>query len=748
MEIDLNHNAAENGGEYEKGSACDCKSCSSCLIYKELWHACVGSLTSLPMKGNVVVYFPQGHLDQLAASSAYTSPPLDFSTYGLQPQLFCTVVNIQLLSNKENDEVYTQLSLLPMPEMGNTDLGNKGVEGLGGEEDGTNFLPKSTPHMFCKTLTASDTSTHGGFSVPRRAAEDCFPPLDYKLQRPSQELVAKDLHGVEWRFRHIYRGQPRRHLLTTGWSIFVSQKNLVSGDAVLFLRGEDGELRLGIRRALRPKSGLPDSVIGKQNAYPNVLSAVANAVSTNAMFHVFYNPRASHPEFVVPYQRFAKSISNPISTGTRFKMKFDMDDSPERRCSGVIIGASDMDPYKWPGSKWRCLMVRWDDEIVGDNYDRVSPWEIDPSVSLPPQCIQSSPRLKKLKTGLPASPTNLVHAGGLGRLDFEESVGSSKVLQGQENLRFVSTPHGFDKVRSILDHGVQTIGQRRNIGEFRTLGQPMSYKEISESGRFPKVLQGQEICSLKSLSGKANFSPGVWVNPGLASTYFNLYAPKTDFYPLASEGVRHIYFPYKNNSMTDNVSFGSSSILSDIIKEQVYKPDVPDFLNTNLEDPKGGSANGSSPNYKLFGFQLERESSAATIDISGKRSCTKVHKQGSLVGRAIDLSKLKSYEDLVNELEHLFGMDGLLRDPAKGWSILYTDKENDVMVVGDDPWHEFCNVVSKINIHTREEVEKMTIGMVADDNHSCLEEAPGLLTDASKTSSVGQPHSSPTVIKT
>lgn len=39
-----------------------------------------------------------------------------------------------------------------------------------------------TPHMFCKTLTASDTSTHGGFSVPRRAAEDCFPPLVYNVQ--------------------------------------------------------------------------------------------------------------------------------------------------------------------------------------------------------------------------------------------------------------------------------------------------------------------------------------------------------------------------------------------------------------------------------------------------------------------------------------------------------------------------------------------------------------------------------------
>jgi hypothetical protein len=38
------------------------------------------------------------------------------------------------------------------------------------------------PHMFCKTLTASDTSTHGGFSVPRRAAEDCFPPLVIHLK--------------------------------------------------------------------------------------------------------------------------------------------------------------------------------------------------------------------------------------------------------------------------------------------------------------------------------------------------------------------------------------------------------------------------------------------------------------------------------------------------------------------------------------------------------------------------------------
>jgi auxin response factor len=40
-----------------------------------------------------------------------------------------------------------------------------------GEEDDVEVAAKSsTPHMFCKTLTTSDTSSHGGFSVPPRAA--------------------------------------------------------------------------------------------------------------------------------------------------------------------------------------------------------------------------------------------------------------------------------------------------------------------------------------------------------------------------------------------------------------------------------------------------------------------------------------------------------------------------------------------------------------------------------------------------
>lgn len=37
--------------------------------------------------------------------------------------------------------------------------------------------PRFHVHSFCKTLTASDTSTHGGFSVLRRHADECLPQL-------------------------------------------------------------------------------------------------------------------------------------------------------------------------------------------------------------------------------------------------------------------------------------------------------------------------------------------------------------------------------------------------------------------------------------------------------------------------------------------------------------------------------------------------------------------------------------------
>jgi len=171
--------------------------------------------------------------------------------------------------------------------------------------------------------------------------------------------MAKDLHGIEWKFRHIFRGkqfffpfnsallclqwlgllhnllntilnagQPKRHLLTTGWSVFVSAKRLVAGDSVLFIwyvhtsgipnnhvfslfflsfqsdsfflvdfmshcvvRNDNNQLLLGIRRANRPQTVMPSSVLSSDSMHIGLLAAAAHAASTNSRFTIFYNPR-------------------------------------------------------------------------------------------------------------------------------------------------------------------------------------------------------------------------------------------------------------------------------------------------------------------------------------------------------------------------------------------------------------------------------------------------------------------------
>ncbi|XP_044481309.1 auxin response factor 19-like [Mangifera indica] len=167
-------------------------------INSELWHACAGPLVSLPPVGSLVVYFPQGHSEQVAASMQKET---DFipSYPNLPSKLICLLHNITLHADPETDEVYAQMTLQPVNKYEKEALLASDM-GLKQNRQPTEF--------FCKTLTASDTSTHGGFSVPRRAAEKIFPPLDFSMQPPAQEIVARDLHETTWTFRHIYRGIP------------------------------------------------------------------------------------------------------------------------------------------------------------------------------------------------------------------------------------------------------------------------------------------------------------------------------------------------------------------------------------------------------------------------------------------------------------------------------------------------------------------------------------------------------------
>ncbi|TYJ34240.1 hypothetical protein E1A91_A05G155400v1 [Gossypium mustelinum] len=362
------------------------------VLNSELWHACAGPLVSLPPVGSRVVYFPQGHSEQVAASTNKEEVDVHVPNYpSLPPQLICQLHNVTMHADVETDEVYAQMTLQP----------------LNPQEQKEAYLPAElgTPsrqptNYFCKTLTASDTSTHGGFSVPRRAAEKVFPPLDFSQQPPAQELIARDLHDNEWKFRHIFRGQPKRHLLTTGWSVFVSAKRLVAGDSVLFIWNEKNQLLLGIRRANRPQTVMPSSVLSSDSMHLGLLAAAAHAASTNSRFTIFYNPRASPSEFVIPLTKYIKAVYHTrVSVGMRFRMLFETEESSVRRYMGTITGISDLDPVRWPNSHWRSVKVGWDESTAGERQPRVSLWEIEPLTTFP---MYPSPFPLRLKRPWPA----------------------------------------------------------------------------------------------------------------------------------------------------------------------------------------------------------------------------------------------------------------------------------------------------------------------------------------------------------
>ncbi|KAG2303351.1 hypothetical protein Bca4012_062115 [Brassica carinata] len=344
------------------------------VINSELWHACAGPLVCLPQVGSLVYYFSQGHSEQVAVSTRRSATTQVPNYPNLPSQLMCQVHNVTLHADKDSDEIYAQMSLqpvhserdvFPVPDFG---LLNRS---------------KHPAEFFCKTLTASDTSTHGGFSVPRRAAEKLFPQLDYTAQPPTQELVVRDLHENTWTFRHIYRGQPKRHLLTTGWSLFVGSKRLRAGDSVLFIRDEKSQLKVGVRRANRQQTALPSSVLSADSMHIGVLAAAAHATANRTPFLIFYNPRACPAEFVIPLAKYRKAIcGSQLSVGMRFGMMFETEDSGKRRYMGTIVGISDLDPLRWSGSKWRNLQVEWDEPGCTDKPTRVSPWDIETPESL------------------------------------------------------------------------------------------------------------------------------------------------------------------------------------------------------------------------------------------------------------------------------------------------------------------------------------------------------------------------------
>ncbi|XP_021888215.1 LOW QUALITY PROTEIN: auxin response factor 1-like [Carica papaya] len=498
---------------------------ASDALYKELWHACAGPLVTLPREGERVYYFPQGHMEQLEASMNQDAEQ-QMPSFNLPSKILCKVVNIQRKAEPETDEVYAQITLLPDPDQSEVTSPDPPLP----EPE------RCTVHSFCKTLTASDTSTHGGFSVLRRHADDCLPPLDMSQQPPWQELVATDLHGSEWHFRHIFRGQPRRHLLTTGWSVFVSSKKLVAGDAFIFLRGENGE---------RP--------------------------------------------------------------------------------------------------------------------ERVSPWELEPLVAAnAPSNSQPVQRNKRARPPVLPSPASDLSALGMWKSSIE-----SPAFSYSDSQR-VGDRYSSPKFSSAA---------KANSFCFSGNGSPAAVS--SNSMQWPNRVDGalesfSPVINKESVEGKQGNGNG-----------YRLF------------GIQ----------LVDNANVGESSpvvTVSGIMGEDRYV-DADSDQHSEPSNINRSDIPSVSCDIEKSSLRSPQESQSRQI-----RSCTKVHMQGIAVGRAVDLTRFDCYDDLLKKLEEMFDIEGELSGSMKKWKVVYTDDEDDMMMVGDEPWHEFCSIVRKIYIYTSEEVKKLS----------------------------------------
>ncbi|KAF8653144.1 hypothetical protein HU200_062589 [Digitaria exilis] len=495
-------------------------------LFRELWHACAGPLVTMPRQGELVYYFPQGHMEQLEAS---TDQQLDqhLPLFNLPPKILCKVVNVELRAETDSDEVYAQIML--QPEAHQSEPTSADPEPPEPE--------RCNVHSFCKTLTASDTSTHGGFSVLRRHAEECLPQLDMTQNPPWQELVAKDLHGIEWHFRHIFRG---------------------------------------------------------------------------ILLSVF---------------------------------------------SGTIIGLGSMPANStspWADSDWRSLKVQWDEPSAVLRPDRVSPWELEPLDATSQQTPQPPLRNKRARppATLPIAP-EIPPAFGFWKSQAEPTQAFSFSGLHRTQELYHSSPNSV--FSSSLSVGFNSKNERST--------------------------------------------------PTNNHLYWPIHDMRTESY---SASINKAAPERKQESATAGCRlFGIEigSAVSPVVTVASVAQDQPPAVSVDVESDQLSQPSHAN---KTDAPAASSERSPHETESRQVRSCTKVIMQGMAVGRAVDLTRLDGYDLLLRKLEEMFDIKGELSASLKKWKVIYTDDENDMMLVGDDPWHEFCSMVKRIYIYSYEEAKSLT----------------------------------------
>ncbi|XVE77696.1 hypothetical protein DITRI_Ditri13aG0083800 [Diplodiscus trichospermus] len=678
-------------------------------LYIKLWHACAGPSVYVPRTGEKVFYFPQGHMEQVEAYMNQEGT-MEMPIYNLPSKILCRVMHVHLKAEPGTDEVFAQITLLPEAEQDELSVEHRNYQAL----------PRKTySRYFSKKLTPSDTNMHGGFTIPKRYADNgCLPPLDMSQQTPQQELVAIDLHGFKWRLRHIFRGQPKRHLLTSGWSTFVTSKKLDAGDAFILLRGGNGELRVGVHRAMTQVNSRSTSFLSGHSMRHGILASAFHAFSTSSMFTVYYRPWTSSSEFIIPLDQYMKSAEIDYCIGTRFRMQFEGEECGQQRALGTIISIEDVDHIRWPNSEWRCLKVKWDPSpTAGDilRRERVCPWNIDPmefTKKKKPFILCQQKRARPDDASSLGFSSLLMDGMWLRSVKYE-SQSSSAVLQGQEDNDI--DVNQSDALRQPSPHLVLPINPGWASME-RQMQNPLEIQipicnSLRQCTRSAALFSAGKVASLgphNNLHPAFSFY-GVH-DDALASRKFSV--PNVNSQELRTSELRnenetlpcesnggHRYMLFGINLVNGSPELPSPQVLTSSEFESLCS--IPPISQSSVSEPSKGT---SSKQYN----------NCCSVS---NRSCTKVLKYGNALGRSVDLTRFDGYEDLISELDSMFDFNGRLTDGSSGWHVTSTDEEGNMRLLGDYPWQKFQFEVRRMLICPKEEINRLNPSATNSTSH-------------------------------
>ncbi|CAG7899307.1 unnamed protein product [Brassica rapa] len=135
--------------------------------------------------------------------------------------------------------------------------------------------------LFEKTVTPSDVGKLNRLVIPKQHAEKHFPLPVTVTPSPTKGVLInlEDRTGKVWRFRYSYWNSSQSYVLTKGWSRFVKEKNLRSGDVVCFERSSGPDRQLYIDWKVR--SGI-EKITPVQNVVRLFGVNIFNATTTNA----------------------------------------------------------------------------------------------------------------------------------------------------------------------------------------------------------------------------------------------------------------------------------------------------------------------------------------------------------------------------------------------------------------------------------------------------------------------------------